>query len=132
MEKLILGDQYGRRLMMFGTSFSSQILHGFNIFKKRHKSAKSWGQKLDLLFGFTFAIYENDVWMHAHYCGWGGEKMMASLARMWKNCLAKSNNELELDGEFTRPGLEEFLSSFKKEVENVDTYEDPPMKFRFK
>ena len=84
-----------------------------------------------MLLGFTDSIKEFDTWIHDHELGWGGEKMTASLARMWKNLLAKSDGELGIDAEFTRPGVICLLEQFRAMVESADTYEDPPMKFKF-
>jgi hypothetical protein len=69
--------------------------------------------------------------MHDHERGWGGEMMVSGLARIWKAVLKKTDQELGIDSEFTRPGLVCFLQQFKKQVEAVDTYDDPVMKFKF-
>lgn len=76
---------------------------------------------------------ESDYWMIDHEVGWGGEKFVAGLARLWKKVLAKSDEELGIDAEFTRPGVVCFLESFKKAVESMDADCDmmPPVRFRF-
>lgn len=42
--------------------------------------------------------------------------MVRKLAAAWKTLLKKSNAELGIDEEFTRPGLEALLEDFAKEV----------------
>ena len=129
MEKLVLGDQYGDTMMMFNTSFSYKLLDAFETFRKKYKNARSWPRKLDLLFAFTFAIQKYDVWMHDHEVGWEGPKMTASLARLWGNAFFKEDKEIDIDPEFTRPGLKTFLLNFHKEIASVETYDEPPMEF---
>lgn len=129
--KLVLGAQAEGSVMMFNTSFSYEVLDSFERFKGMHKRAKSWKAKFDLLLGFTDVLNDYDVWMHDHEGGWGGEKMIAGLARMWRSALAKADADLGIDPEFTRPGIVCFLQQFKDTVERIDTYDDPPMKFKF-
>ena len=59
------------------------------------------------------------------------ERMVAALARHWRNLLKKNSpEELGLDTEFSHPALLYFLRSFKKQAESVDTFTDPIV-FRF-
>jgi hypothetical protein len=131
MEQLLLGDQAGSSFMMFNTSFSYQVLGVFEHLKKLLTGTKSWTQKFNLLFAFTSTIDRYDVWMHDHEGGWGGEIMLKALATRWKNVLKKTDAELGTDPEYTRPGVICFLEKFKKTVEDIDTYEEPKIKFNF-
>ena len=131
MEELILGEQRGCGFMMFDTSFSYVVLDAFDEMKRLHGKAKSWANKLNYLFGYTFIVARYDVWMQDHECGWGGEKMIKDLAKMWKKVLSKSDEDLGIDGAFTRPGLVCFLEGFKEKVEEIEAYEDPEIKFPF-
>lgn len=131
MDKLILGDQYGDSFFMFNTSFSYHVLDCWEIVKNSLAKSKSWPNKFNLLLGFTNAIKEFDTWMHDHEVGWGGEVFLADLAKRWKALLKKSNQELGIDEEFTRPGIVCFLERFKTIVEAIDTYDEPEIHFNF-
>ena len=131
VEASLLGEQAGSSFMMFNTSFSYQVLDAFEDLKIMLTKTKSWPQKFNLLFGFTFIIDQHDVWMHDHEVGWGGEIMLKALATRWKAALKKTDAELSIDAEYTRPGVICFLQKFKNTVEGIDTYDDPEIKFNF-
>jgi hypothetical protein len=131
METLLLGEQAGSSFMMFNTSYSYQVLDSFEHLKKLLTKTKSPVQKFNLLFAFTYMIDQHDVWMHDHEGGWGGEIMLKALAIRWKAVLKKTDAELGIDSEYTRPGITCFLKKFKSTVEDIDTYDDPKIKFNF-
>jgi hypothetical protein len=131
MQALLLGDQAGSSFMMFNTSYSYQVLDAFEDVKLKFTKTKSWPQKFNLLFGFTFMIDQHDVWMHDHELGRGGEIMLKALATRWKAVLKKTDAELGIDAEYTRPGLICFLQKFKETVQDIDTCDDPKIKFNF-
>ena len=76
---------------------------------------------------FTHSI--KDCWMHDHECGWGGESMVKKLGQMWKKILSKSDADLGIDTEFTCSGVVCFLEGFKKMVEEIETHDEPAVKF---
>ena len=43
--------------------------------------------------------------------------VMSLLAVMWKELLENNDEELNIDAEYTRPGVEEFLRNFKEKIE---------------
>jgi hypothetical protein len=134
MSQLVLGDQYDRDFMMFDTRFSYEVVDAFEILKRKMRNmtgARSSKVKFDMILGFTAEIDKYDVWMHDHEYCWDGAKMIKSLARMWKNTLKKSNEELGIDSDFTRPGVICLLEEFKKKVEDIDEGDEPPLKFIF-
>jgi hypothetical protein len=130
MDKLVLGDQYGQKLLMFRMSFSYHVLDAFETFKRQYQRTKDPAKKLNLLLGFTNAIGSHDYWMHKHESEWEGGKMVDSLAGMWKKLLKLSPEQLGIDAEFTLPGLHSFLQQTKTLFESVDT-EDPTMYFNY-
>eukprot|EP00978_Attheya_sp_CCMP212_P023935 scaffold74307_cov51-Attheya_sp.AAC.4 len=131
MQKLILRDQFGDEMMMFSTSYSYQVVGAFeNDFKKYYRNRKSTPDKFDALLGFTFTLHQYDVWCHDNEGDFGGDTMIASLARMWKTLLQKTDDQLGIDSEYTRPGVTCFLEKFKETVESA--YTEPPLKFKFK
>lgn len=128
MREFVLGDQAGHGIMMFGTSFSYDVLDGFERFKSsKYAKAKTPAEKFDLLFAYTFNLKEYDTWMHDNEGGMDG--MVKGLASMWKRLLKNDDEQLGIDAEYTRPGTVEFLRQFKKEVEMH--YSVPPFKFNF-
>ena len=60
----------------------------------------------------------------------GMEGMVKGLARLWKNILKRSDEDLGIDGEYTRPGVMAMLESFQESIESAES--DPPFRFRFK
>jgi len=132
MSKLILGEQHGQELMTFSTSFSYQVINAWNAFTVRFQEAGNWQEKFDLLLGFTDTLKEHDVWMRDHEVGWGGEKMVRQLALSWNLVLKRSNEELGIDPEYTRPGIVALLEQFKEATELVQVHaEDERMIFDF-
>ena len=89
--------------------------------KGRVSRTKKPADKLNLLLGFTFAIYRWDCWMHDNEGGMG--VIVKGLAGAWKRLLKKySDEELGIDTAYTKPGILELLSQFKKEVESMEDY----------
>jgi hypothetical protein len=129
MRELVLGDQADCNFLMFNTSFSYDILDAFDQFKTLYTKAKTHADKFDLLLAYTYNIGEHDVWMHDNEGGMEG--MVKNLASMWKKQLKNSNETLNIDAEYTRPGVVEFLVKFKNQVEDVDLGDYPPLKFNF-
>jgi hypothetical protein len=105
MKKLILGDQYGDSVLMFNTSFSYEILEIVPKEIKRIKRHRTPSEKLDHLYGLTSALLDADVWTDDHEDCEGVQKIFVSISKFWKLLLGKSNEELEIDPEFTRPAL---------------------------
>ena len=126
MGKLILREEYGESLQCFNTSYSYSVLESYDIFKLKYSRMRKWPDKFNLIFGFTFELFENTYWMRDHVCGYfevlGGKKMISGLARMWKNLLKKTDEQLGIDAEFTRPGVIFFLNKVKNDVKDIKTY----------
>jgi hypothetical protein len=52
------------------------------------------------------------------------------LATMWKRLLKGTDEDIEIDAEYTKPALEEFLKQFKTSVEQA--YDEAGMTFKYK
>lgn len=130
MGRLVLGKQYGEQLLHFNTSFSYDVLNAWNEFTVRFHDAKDNQEKFDLLLGFTHTIKEHDVWMHDHEAGWGGDDMVKQLGQSWTLVLPKTDQELGIDSEYTRPGIVALLEQFKEAVESAQGA-SAPMQFNF-
>jgi hypothetical protein len=130
MRDLILGDQADSCLKMFNTSFSNTVHDSLYTIKSLLKKAKNPADKFDLLFSYTYTVKEFDVWMHDNEGDMG--EFTKGLASIWKNLLKNSDENLEIDAEYTKPALEEFLQQFKNKVESEEVNEYGEMKFKYK
>jgi hypothetical protein len=132
MRKLVLGDQADEGFMMFNTSFSWQIMdHVFPRFKQLYQKTTSKAKKFDMLFAFTFQLFQYDVWCHDNEDSMN--PLTSGLAKMWKALLKGSNEELGIDAKYTRPGIMALLEDFKKLILEVgDCQHEPKMKFNYK
>lgn len=130
MRRFLLGDQADCGFLMFNTSYSNEVMWGFDQFKSRmYPKAKTPANKFDLLFAYTYNLGQHDVWMYDNEGGMGG--VVKSLAGMWKKLLKNDDERLNIDSEYTRPGVEEFLRNFKEKIEAVDMGPYPVFKFNF-
>ena len=80
------------------------------VVKTQMKTLKnSAPSQFDFLLGLTLALQHNDQFLNDNEC-WGRGDLLESglkaLAAAWKKTLAKSNVELNIDGTYTRPGVE--------------------------
>lgn len=64
-------------------------------------------------------MHDNECW------GEGGDldKAIILLGKTWKKLLTKSNAELGIDEEYTRPGIESLLSQFANSVHSCESTE---------
>mmetsp|Transcript_2723 Transcript_2723/g.5915 ORF Transcript_2723/g.5915 Transcript_2723/m.5915 type:complete len:249 (+) Transcript_2723:1-747(+) len=127
--KKLLGDQADSCLLMFDTSFGNTVYQYYQTWKRRFNKGKDWTQKFDLIFSLTWNLNEFDTWMVDNEEGEGMNQLVKDLAGAWKRVLRKTDAELGIDSEFTRPGIVCFLNKFKRSVESA--YSEPPYRFRF-
>ena len=121
MQKLILGDQADRGVMMFDTSFSYHVMDKWALLNKNIACTKDPSKKLDRLFALSYNLSEFDVWMHDNEGDMG--ELVKGLARAWKSLLRKySDEELGWDSQYTKPGMLEFLKQFKDKIESMPKY----------
>lgn len=131
--------------------YNNNVIKNFAGFQRRYSCCKNLKEKVDLLFGFSFAIQRYSSWMYITSTADNSndnnnnserenvimqirtvEKMVAALARHWRNLFMKSSpEELGLDREFSYPAVFSFLKSFKLQVESLDTKGLPAFKFVF-
>jgi hypothetical protein len=126
-EKLLLGDQYEESCFWFNTSYSYEVKASLETMKKilfRKKPAK----KLQHLFAYTFFLKKHNFWMRDNEGDMG--KFTKSLARLWKNLLKKSDEELGWDEAYSKPGILELLARFKEHCED-ETLTAYPMPFNY-
>jgi hypothetical protein len=119
MRKFILGGQANDSVMMFNTSFSYDILDGFNEYKSTTwKAMKTPADKFDSLFAYTYNLKRYDTWIHDNEGGM--EDMTNDLAGMWKRLLKNDDKKLGIDAEYTRPGVVQLLTDFQSDLEMQD------------
>jgi nucleosome assembly protein 1-like 1 len=115
----------------FDASFGTHVVESFKGLARMLSGEPHPAASFDGLFGFTVAASEHAGWMHVHEADWDGRKLVATMARMWRETLALSDAQLMIDGRYTRPGILHFLRYFKENVESADQGGQPPLVFRF-
>jgi hypothetical protein len=113
----VLGDQSNQGMMMFGSQYGNDVAYSIHDFQKLYKKAKKPFEKFDLLFAYTFNLDSYDTWMIDYEEPEVMSSFVDELGRMWKNMLKRSNAEIGIDAEYTKPALLYFLAKFKKSVE---------------
>lgn len=97
--------------------------------RKRKLSAR-----FDELFALTFNLVEyGETLLFDNEC-WGEDGQLAKLAKKlssaWRTLMAKTDAELAIDPEFTRPGVLCLLDQMKKQFQDLSQAHD--CKYRFK
>ena len=133
MGRLVLGNQFDEDVRKYPPSFWFSVLRSYKIFDKKYNADSNSPERcFDMLFGYTYHLWQNDRWMTHHGRGWGGEKMVAALALHWKRLLKlHSPKSLGLDHEVSYPSVLWFLHNFKTTLESVEMYGDPPLIFKY-
>lgn len=145
-------DHYKEVAGSNNNKYNNNVIQNFSGFQRRYSCCKNLKEKVDLLFGFSFAIQRYSSWMYVTTTDDSSnddnnksdrenvvmkirsiEKMVAALARHWRNLFMKKSSpeELGLDREFSYPAVFSFLESFKLQVESIDTKGLPAFKFVF-
>ena len=121
VQRFVLGNQSTCGFVMFNDSYCKEVVGGFERFK-----SWSWdtspADMFDLLFAYTYTLEQYDHWIGNKYDLWIDDEggmcgMVTSLAVMWKELLENNDKELNIDAEYTRPDVEEFLRNFKEKIE---------------
>lgn len=91
-----------------------------NAYERKYK--KSLLDKFDAFFALTYVLNQFDPWIYDNELYGEGEECedaIASLAKAWKKMLSHSDDELGIDSDFTRPGVECLLDRFKDKVKDI-------------
>ena len=114
--------------------------------RSRRRSGRDRSRR-DHLFALTHAIMrwciihfmpplhsqDFDFWMHDNECWEPGqelEKAIKALAKAWRDMLRRSDAELGIDAEYTRPGIEALLGQLQDHFECCEAAEDFPFNWR--
>jgi hypothetical protein len=124
--KLIATDgQEG--FMMFNTAHSYYIIPAIEA-QVKIAQKKSPADCFDHLFGLTFFIDEFDCWINDNEDADFVQHGVSALATAWKKVLAKTDEALGIDPEFTRPAIVALLQRFQKKLKEA---EGKGFKFKF-
>ena len=124
------GDQASGGFMMFDTSFSYTVFREHEYLCDDLKR-KSFVKKFNMVFAFCHIIIKYGVWLDDHEDEELLISMIKYLAKRWKALLKKTDAELGIDTKYTRPGILVFLDTFKKRMEDADSYGDEKIAFNF-
>jgi hypothetical protein len=90
---------------------------------KKAMKLKTDSQKLDAMFALTYSLNLMDCWMNDNELYGEDEELeqvITLLGMTWKQLLQKSNEELGIDGEYTRQGIEALLEKFEEKVDECE------------
>ena len=88
---------------------------------------KDISEKFDTLLSLTMSIKMYDCWICDNEM-WGSkgdgnqlDECITLLSKAWKELMAKSNEELNVDPEYTRPSVKYLLDKFTKIVSSCES-----------
>lgn len=120
----------------FTTSSGDEVVFGIKDCVKKAMAKRSKTAKFDELSMLTYALFVDDMWMHDNEAWDEGDEMQSAckdLAKAWKQLLGgASNEELGIDTEFTRPGVEALLEDFQKKLEKQGNESDVEYPFEWR
>ena len=96
---------------------------------------RSLPARFDALFAVTWVLRRHEFWMHDNeFWEAGGEceAVMKRLAAAWKALLRRSDQELGIDAEYTRPGVEALLETFAAELAEIERGDVHGYKFKWR
>ena len=112
-KQIVVGDQDPNgSFLMFNTTTGNEVIHGAldeleHIAALRGKANDA--HRVDRLFMLMFRLYQYDCWIHDNEeWGEGGyvEQLILEMAKLWKEILVKTDAQLGIDAEYTRPAIE--------------------------
>jgi hypothetical protein len=118
---------------MFTTKEGNFICHGIPGEIKKALKQKTQPARFDTLFALTHSLKRYNYWMNDNECWREGEELeqaIKALAKAWKDMLKKSDAELGIDSEFTRPGIEALLEELSDDFEGCDPTSEFPFEWR--
>ena len=125
--------QVGDVIMMFNTRTGNNVCFGLPNEIRKCLKGKSVPAKFDKLFGLTYGLHFHNDWMNDNECWEPGGALnigIRTLARAWKKLLSHSNEELGIDAEYTRPGIEALLEKLQGAFKDCDASSRFPFNWR--
>ena len=128
--KKILGEQAeSKAAMKFNTSYSFIVFDEQFCLDCDLKKQKNLAEQFNMLFAFTNTVHQYNVWLKDYDDEDALIETITGLAESWKTMLKKTDAQLGIDTEYTRPGVLAFLEKFKTLVENADS--EDPIEFKY-
>ena len=111
----------------YNTSVGSKIILTMAKHIKAIDKINEVNLKFDSLFALTYMLSDSfDMWVYDNEVvspdatNTELDKALALLGKIWKRLLEHSNEELRIDSEYTRPGIEALLQKFSDSIEECD------------
>ena len=107
-------DDFGG-FMMMNTGTGNNIIMSLGPSLMNINRIRTLPERFDSLVAITLALHRFDSWIYDNEMYGKGEpldKVIQLLAKSWKELLKKSNDELGIDAEFTRPAVEHLMLEF--------------------
>ena len=118
----------------FNTANGNAVVMGLEAqIEKATDYTKPKSEQFDELSMLTHAIHYNNMWFKDNEFWEEGdlvESSCAQLAAAWKKLLAHTDEELGIDPEFTRPGIEALLENFDEMLNNDPRELEYPFQWR--
>jgi hypothetical protein len=109
--------------MMFNTNSGNIVIEGIPKEINKAMRKKTFPEKFDAFFALIFQLNAFDCWLHDNeFWGPGGElnDAIKKLGNTAKKLMARTDDELGIDTEFTRPGIIKLLEDFEKTLSSQD------------
>jgi hypothetical protein len=101
---------------MFNTQSGDEVIQGLTKETRKAMAKKTFPERFDHLFALTHCLNLESFWLHDNDIPDELQAGLDKLAAAWSTVLAKDDATLEIDPEFTRPGILALLESFGKHV----------------
>lgn len=112
MEDETLGDQLEGNVLLFTSQFSAHVFYITQQILKIIKR-KQVSEQFDYLFALTYVLMNRIAWAYDYKDLNEIKRMLNLLANQWSALLSSfCNDDLGIDSEYTRPGVESFLDNF--------------------
>lgn len=120
----IVTDGQERGSAMFTTSTGNNVIRAASKEVKSIAKEKRATDQVNRLFMLTRFLYEVPHWIHDNEMwgpGDGLEQLIKHIAGVWKKLLKKTDNELGVDPEFSKPAIETVLEQFEGLVDGCES-----------
>lgn len=119
--KFVTCGQQDDGVMMFNTHDGNVVIEGIPKEVSKAMKKKTLAEKFDALFALTFMLNRYDCWLYDNEFGdeYGEGELNDAIKRLskaWIELFSKSNEALNIDEEFTRPGIEALLTDFAEKL----------------
>lgn len=138
VEETMLGDQFKNSAASSDTvsleplSCLITILDSWESqYSKMYQVAPGVAWKFNLLFAVTHTLKHYNTWALHKQMSYYFQIMIPELAKYWRELLAKPDEELKIDSEYTRPGVLAVLEDLKAIIENADPGSHDKLRFDY-